>query len=151
MNCISNSLCYRCANQTRHCSDFVSVVHSFQFYSWILLPMINISLFETPFLCCYSTSFVQKNCKCFCVFVGSFSVLLCKSNVILLSSFDLKASQVSFSGIGRSLIAVDSRLSCYYCFWYEFVVFLVSKTSFHFQIVRCYDCLHFLFRKETCW
>ena len=151
MCCISNSMCYRCTDQTRHCSVLVYVVHSFQFYSWILLPMINIYLFETPFLCCYSASFVHKNCKCFCVFFGSFSVLLCKSNVIVLSSFDLKASQVSFLGRGKSLIAVDSRLSCYYCIWSEFVIFLVSKTSIHFQIVRCCDCLHFLFWKETCW
>ena len=116
------SLCNRCADQPSpvQLRFFASF---FQFCLCFLQPVISIWLFQTPFPYWYSASFVQKNCRCFCVFVESFTVFHCKSRIIVLSSFDLDLSQVSISIIGESLFAVDGRLCFYYCLWFEFVTF----------------------------
>ena len=115
-----------------------------------LLPVVSTPLFETPFLADIPPPLWKRTINVFVYFLSHFQFSFAKSNVIVLSFLDLKVSQVSFSVIGESLVALDSRLPCYYCIWFEFVVFLVRKASIHFQIVKCCDCLHFLFWKETC-
>ena len=108
MRCITHSLCYRCADQTRPLllSDFGFYVHSLQLYLGVLLSVISIPPSKPPSFPSFRLH-CAKNCECFYVFSAIFSSLLQSSSIVELSSFDLKVSQVSFSVKERNSIVLN--------------------------------------------
>lgn len=81
--------CSRCAAFQVHCVTGALIRLGIVPQFWFLCSFFSVLFMSfaicnqyisvwNPFPCWYSASIVQKNCKFFCVFVESFSVLLCK-------------------------------------------------------------------------
>ena len=76
--------------------------------------MISIPLWKLPSFPSFSLHF-ENNCECFYVLCAIFSSLLQISNIIKLSSSDLKVSQVLFSVKENNYIVLSDQLYGYSC------------------------------------
>ena len=123
-------------------SLFSALFSSFAAYDqYITVETLFIYIIQPPLI---------RNCECFLCIFHHLQFSFANSRLIELSSFDLKVSQVSFSVKEKNPPLFDSWLHCYFCIWFELVVFQVSKTIFNSKLQSVVVIFLSYFEEKSC-